>query len=87
MVKYRKNVNVCAPLYAGLVKNAARPEGQDLNPCLFLVRTNFLEGGDVVVVVVMVVVGGVWTSLAFSLLRDFVYTANGPCKVSSARSK
>lgn len=58
MVKYSKNVNVCAPLYAGLVKNAARPEGQDLNPCLFLVRTNFLEEGDVVVVVVMVVVGG-----------------------------
>lgn len=29
--------------------------------------------------------GVVWASLAFSLLRDFVYTAKGPCKVSSAR--
>lgn len=84
MVKYRKNVDVCAPLYVGLVKNAARPEGQGLNLCLFLVKTNFLEGGS----------GGgggggvvVWSSLAFSLLRDFVYTAKGPCKVSSARSK
>lgn len=46
MVKYRKNVDVCAPLYVGLVKNAARPEGQGLNLCLFLVKTNFLEGGS-----------------------------------------
>lgn len=49
MVKYKKNVDVCAPLYAGLVKNAARPEGQGLNLCLFLVKTNFLEGKVVVV--------------------------------------
>lgn len=45
MGKYRKNVNVCAPLQAGLVKNAARPEGQGSNRCLFLVKTNFLVVG------------------------------------------
>lgn len=50
-MKYRKNVNVCAPLYAGLMKNVARPEGQGLNLCLFLVKTHFVVvdgwgGGD-----------------------------------------
>lgn len=69
-MKYRKNVNVCAPLYAGLMKNAARPEGQGLNLCLFLVKTHFVVVGGWG--------GGIWVSLAFSLLRDFVYMPKGP---------
>lgn len=32
--------------FVDLVKNAARPGGQDLNLCLFLVKSDFLVGGS-----------------------------------------
>lgn len=70
MGKYRKNVNVCAPLYAGLEKNAARPEGQGSNLSLFLVKTYFLVVG-----------GSEWVGgLAwhFLCLEIFVYMAKDP---------
>lgn len=47
-------------VFCELVKNAVRPWGQGLNPCLFLVKSDFS-------------VGGVCGTLAFSPLRDFVY--------------
>lgn len=62
-------------LLAGRVTNVRVPEGQGFNLYLFLVNSHFLVGEREC--------GG---TLAFSLLKDFVYVAEGLCRVSSAHS-
>ena len=60
-------------MFWGMMKNAAGAWRPRLEPVSVSCQVTFLGRG-------------VWGTLAFSLLRDFVYMAEGLCSVSSAHS-
>lgn len=74
MVQYRKNVNISAPLYVLWTgEECSRAWRPRLEPASVSCQVRSLGRG-------------VWGTLAFSLLRGFVYMAKGLCSVSSAHS-